>query len=252
MTDAKSLRKWYGWVTFLSILGLSVILGFLFGSQTPANAARYNEPVLQDGGYAGSDSCAKCHENIHGDWISTRHANAYSSPIFQRDWDELNLDQHCLECHTTGFDPISGEFAEEESPANHATDLSNRDIRSHLCRSHQTLSCVVPAIKRQRMNGMRVFITKKVSSVNPVTTRMHKLPWQTQSRNYAATATKSVVVPLPTVLMPMPDLNAATAICTPALVSRILSKVSCLRDMSLPWVPKHALAAIKIMFIPET
>ena len=113
MTDAKSLRKWYGWFTFISILSLSVILGFLFGSQTPANAAPNYEPILQAGGYNVSDSCTKCHENIHGDWISTRHAHAFSSPIFQRDWNELDTNVTCLECHTAGYDPISGGFAEE-------------------------------------------------------------------------------------------------------------------------------------------
>jgi len=113
MTDIKSLKKWYVWFTFISILGLSVIVGFVSGSTTPVDAAQNNEPILQDSAYAGSDSCAKCHEDIHGDWISTRHAHAFSSPIFQRDWDELDLDQSCLECHTTGFDPVSGGYAEE-------------------------------------------------------------------------------------------------------------------------------------------
>ena len=113
MSDAKSYKKRYGWITFVSILGISMILGFFFAAQIPASAAPNVVPNQQDGNYAGSESCAGCHEDINHDWESTRHAQAYSSPIFQRDWDELNLDQHCLECHTTGFDPSTGEYAEE-------------------------------------------------------------------------------------------------------------------------------------------
>jgi predicted CXXCH cytochrome family protein len=43
----------------------------------------------------------------------TRHAQAFSSPIFQRDWTELSKQTSCLECHTTGFDPASGSYSEE-------------------------------------------------------------------------------------------------------------------------------------------
>jgi predicted CXXCH cytochrome family protein len=113
MSDAKSYKKRYGLITFACILGISMISGILFASQAPARAAPITKAQQQDGTYAGSESCKDCHDNIHTDWVSTRHAQAYSSPVFQRDWDELDLDQHCLECHTTGFDPTTGEFAEE-------------------------------------------------------------------------------------------------------------------------------------------
>jgi predicted CXXCH cytochrome family protein len=113
MSDAKSYKIKYSWIAFVSILGICMILGVLFAARTPVSAAPAIEPLQQEGGYAGSESCAGCHEDIHTDWVSTRHAHAYSSPIFQRDWDELDLDQHCLECHTTGFDPATGEYAEE-------------------------------------------------------------------------------------------------------------------------------------------
>ena len=113
MSNAKSNKKRYSWITFISILGISMILGLLFTAQAPVSAAPDMEPNQQEGSYAGSESCADCHENLHQDWVTTRHAQAFSSPIFQRDWDELNLDQSCLECHTTGFDPLTGEYAEE-------------------------------------------------------------------------------------------------------------------------------------------
>src|SRR4030065_2202012 len=42
-----------------------------------------------------------------------RHAHAFSAPIFQRDWGDVGNDVVCLECHTTGYDPESGAYAEE-------------------------------------------------------------------------------------------------------------------------------------------
>ena len=71
------------------------------------------QPAQQTGAYAGSQACSTCHEEMHTDWTSTRHAQAFSSPIFQRDWAELSKQTSCLQCHTTGFDAQSGSYVEE-------------------------------------------------------------------------------------------------------------------------------------------
>jgi formate-dependent nitrite reductase cytochrome c552 subunit len=78
-----------------------------------ADAAPPVRPAGQEGTYAGSTACANCHQELHDTWISTRHAHAFSSPIFQRDWDELQHQTSCLECHTTGYDSTAGTYAEE-------------------------------------------------------------------------------------------------------------------------------------------
>jgi hypothetical protein len=62
--------------------------------------------------YAGSQMCANCHKQIHEPWMTTRHAQAFSSPIFQRDWSNLAKQTSCLECHTTGFNAITGAYVE--------------------------------------------------------------------------------------------------------------------------------------------
>src|SRR4030042_6450341 len=43
-------------------------------------------------------------------WSQTRHAHAFSSPIFQRDWTDLGSEVECLACHTTGFNPETGSY----------------------------------------------------------------------------------------------------------------------------------------------
>jgi predicted CXXCH cytochrome family protein len=99
------------WLTFTIIFSLCLLTGAFIGSKGIAIAAPGVEPANQT--YAGSESCAQCHEELHDDWINTRHAQAFSAPIFQRDWTELGQQTSCLECHTTGYNKETGAYAEE-------------------------------------------------------------------------------------------------------------------------------------------
>jgi predicted CXXCH cytochrome family protein len=63
--------------------------------------------------YAGPDYCATCHTDIHTEWETTRHAQAFSSPIFQQNWEELGSEFACLECHTTGYDSETSSYTAE-------------------------------------------------------------------------------------------------------------------------------------------
>jgi predicted CXXCH cytochrome family protein len=70
---------------------------------TPAASTRYNGP----------DFCGNCHADIHGAWATTRHAQAFSSPVFQQDWQDLGSQFSCLTCHTTGYDAATNTYATE-------------------------------------------------------------------------------------------------------------------------------------------
>ena len=103
------------WLAFFAVFTISMIAGAAISLAQPVQAAPGVAPELQTqtGTYAGSSACANCHTDIHADWLGTRHKEAFSSPIFQRDWTEMGSQVRCLECHTTGYDRATGEYVEE-------------------------------------------------------------------------------------------------------------------------------------------
>ncbi len=96
-------------LTFLIFLGAGAALG----GRQPADASVLLVPSAQGGNYAGPETCGACHEEIHALWQETRHAHAFSSPIFQQNWHEIGDQFDCLGCHTTGYDPAINTYEYE-------------------------------------------------------------------------------------------------------------------------------------------
>ena len=113
MTNRKLNRRQWVWLTFISVFCLTMVIVTASRLNGSADAAARQSPPGQEGTYAGSGACANCHKEIHAEWVDTRHAHAFSSPIFQRDWSELHQDTTCLECHTAGYNSADGTYAEE-------------------------------------------------------------------------------------------------------------------------------------------
>lgn len=120
MSKIKINRRQSIWLAFIGFFCLSLALGVAIAFARPAQpvaAAQPTsapaQPAAQESTYAGSQACANCHEEIHTNWTATRHAQAFSSPIFQRDWSQLSKQTSCLQCHTTGFNAQNGLFVEE-------------------------------------------------------------------------------------------------------------------------------------------
>jgi predicted CXXCH cytochrome family protein len=122
------IRDQRAWLAFALFFGISVALGVAFAMVQPTGAAtaalpdavlqatstpEASQPAQSGGNFAGPQACAQCHEGIVGAWQDTRHAQAFSSPIFQKDWVEQGSDFSCLECHTTGYDPATTTYAHE-------------------------------------------------------------------------------------------------------------------------------------------
>jgi len=116
MSEKKLSSTRRGSLAFALVFGLSLVLGAVTHLSRPVAAATIPASAqsvsAQAPGFAGSESCRKCHENILDVWSGTRHSQAFSSPIFQRDWAAEGSNVSCLECHTTGYDPATGKYAE--------------------------------------------------------------------------------------------------------------------------------------------
>ena len=93
---------------------LCLVAGAAFGALQPADASVNLAPLAQGGDdYAGPERCGVCHDELFNLWQRTRHANAFSSPIFQQNWHEIGDEFECLSCHTTGYDPAINTYAHE-------------------------------------------------------------------------------------------------------------------------------------------
>jgi len=102
------------WMMFATVFALSLALGVAVSMSQPVAAAPGTNPPSQEGGfYAGSETCAACHKDVHETWAGTLHSQAFSSPVFQEDWVKQNSAVSCLECHTTGYDATTGKYSEE-------------------------------------------------------------------------------------------------------------------------------------------
>lgn len=89
-----------------------------------------------------AQECVGCHEGIRGYWEESAHGYALVDPAFQEAWTQQGSPQECLACHSTGFDPATGEYNEggvsclschSPVPANHPDAYMPTDVSSRLC-----------------------------------------------------------------------------------------------------------------------
>lgn len=57
--------------------------------------------------------CQECHLDVASHWENSAHANAFADEVFQTQWQGLGEPAECLSCHTTNFQPATGEFDAE-------------------------------------------------------------------------------------------------------------------------------------------
>lgn len=100
-------------LVFALVVLICMAAGALLSQAQPVRAAAEENRNAQTTTYAGSEACQQCHEDLYTQWQETRHAHAFSSPIFQRDWSEDGSKVACLECHTTGYNAQTGNYTEE-------------------------------------------------------------------------------------------------------------------------------------------
>ena len=123
MLPSRTPRKHRPWIVFVTIVVTFSLLGLALAFRAPAAAAQTPgatplappeiTPTPLPATYVGPEFCANCHKDLHAEWATTRHAQAFSSPIFQQNWQELGSQFTCLQCHTTGYDLETNSYAKE-------------------------------------------------------------------------------------------------------------------------------------------
>ncbi len=133
MTSQQIKRIGYG-VLFSTLL---MILAFV--AIPSANAA---PPMQHATPEPNSQECVGCHEGLRGYWEDSAHGNAFINSEFQNEWAAQGSPKECLACHTTGFNPTTGEFVEggvscltchSPVPAGHPDAYMPTDVSSRLC-----------------------------------------------------------------------------------------------------------------------
>ncbi|MBK8900424.1 MAG: hypothetical protein IPM53_04510 [Anaerolineaceae bacterium] len=92
------------------LLGLLIGVSSLFFSVQLALAQDDEEP---DTPVIPTQECQECHLDVANHWQDSAHAHAFDDEVFQAQWKGLGEPGECLACHTTNYQPATGEFAEE-------------------------------------------------------------------------------------------------------------------------------------------
>lgn len=110
-------RREYRWPLALMVLLVALVLAT--AGALPAQAA----PPRQDNAPAGGETaaetpdsaaqCQECHLDVASHWTGSAHAHAFDDPVFQQRWAAMGQPGDCLRCHTTNFQPATGEYDAE-------------------------------------------------------------------------------------------------------------------------------------------
>jgi predicted CXXCH cytochrome family protein len=104
--------------------------------------AQTQQPPVTPAFQVSYDTCKNCHADIYDEWKSGPHGQALSDPVFVAAWEEQGEPGACLVCHTTGYDPATGESntdgvscqaCHSPIPPNHPTDNMPVDDSPDLC-----------------------------------------------------------------------------------------------------------------------
>lgn len=86
-------------------IGLCLALALLLLTAAASEAS----PPRQDG-EGVEEECQSCHGEIHDEWEDGMHGQAASDVEFQQEWKKEGSPTECMACHTTGFDPATGDW----------------------------------------------------------------------------------------------------------------------------------------------
>lgn len=117
------------------LIAMALVIPAMVFSVSPGQAADEVPEI-------GAGECQDCHDIVQTHWAESSHANSVSSPTFQEAWKAQGEPEACFSCHTTGFDPETGEFdfssvscttCHNPIPTNHPDQIMPTDVSSRLC-----------------------------------------------------------------------------------------------------------------------
>jgi hypothetical protein len=130
------VTKWFA-AGALAVALLAFALAFLAVPSAQAAPLRQDPTPVPN-----AEDCTGCHEGLRGYWEQSAHGYALVDPAFQKAWTEQGSPDECLACHTTGFNPETGEYKEggvgclschSPVPSNHPDAYMPTDVSSRLC-----------------------------------------------------------------------------------------------------------------------
>jgi len=126
-------------------IGLVFALAPALASYALAQAsplAQAGAPAVDEAAAVQAPDCRECHQQYENAWQSGAHSQALTDPVFTTDWEADGQPPECLGCHTTGYDPATGAYAEagitcaachDPVPVNHPLAPASMSHSAKLC-----------------------------------------------------------------------------------------------------------------------
>jgi hypothetical protein len=91
--------------TILAALCLAIPLLFMTFRAGQAQTAPDHPDTTEE------QTCQSCHGDTFDDWAQSMHGRATDNRAFLLEWKRQGSSPECMSCHTTGYDPHTGDWA---------------------------------------------------------------------------------------------------------------------------------------------
>lgn len=145
------------------LTGLVIALPLMLISFAIAQAGSINAQQPQTTPVPTQLICPACHESFQESWEKGSHANSMKSTGFQTEWKAQGEPGECLTCHTTGYNPDTGEYqgdaitcsaCHDTAAANHPMEPMAADRSSKMCGTCHTETYFEWQASAHRQNGV--------------------------------------------------------------------------------------------------
>jgi hypothetical protein len=97
------MKRWIIRLVYGALFALSLMVVTYALTQTARPARAQSSPP--------APNCAVCHQAFQDAWVKGAHGMATTDPAFREAWEARGKPGECLECHVTGFDPMTNSWA---------------------------------------------------------------------------------------------------------------------------------------------